>query len=196
MANLHNKQPCDAMSMLSRTMLLDLQANTKTCKDVPAWYKGQESGWAGKWVQRSHVTREHGWGNEKRSESLKVTFFSLTSFSSVAEWHHLSIESDQPRAMTWLFLFVHLPSIHFSTSSGLRDFCGLTIIIPNAGSRRQWSTFLTTKKVLRYDACAVKSDLCYTQGVLESAWERPLGEHFLTGFTFVTFTQASSHAVT
>ena len=37
---------------------------------------------------------------------------------------------------------------------------GLTIIILNAGSRRQWSAFLTTKKVLRYDACAVKSDFC------------------------------------
>ena len=38
---------------------------------------------------------------------------------------------------------------------------GLTIIILNAGSRRQWSAFLTTKKVLRYDACAVKSDFCW-----------------------------------
>ena len=36
----------------------------------------------------------------------------------------------------------------------------LTIIVLNAGSRRQWSAFLTTKKVLRYDACAVKSDFC------------------------------------
>ena len=36
----------------------------------------------------------------------------------------------------------------------------LAIIVLNAGSRRQWSAFLTTKKVLRYDACAVKSDFC------------------------------------
>ena len=153
--------------------------------------------WLGRQVG-TEVTCNEGTRMRKRETFRKSegNLFSLTSFSIVAEWHHLSIESDQPRAMTWLFLFVHLPSIHFSTSSGLRDFCGLTIIIPNAGSRRQWSTFLTTKKVLRYDACAVKSDLCYTQGVLESAWERPLGEHFLTGFTFVTFTQASSHAVT
>ena len=40
---------------------------------------------------------------------------------------------------------------------------GLTIIILNAGSRRQWSAFLTTKKVLRYDACAVKSDFCWVR---------------------------------
>ena len=73
-ANLHNKRPRDAMLMLSRRMLLDLLANTKTCKDAPAWHKGV---WfqAGKWVQRSHVTREKGWGKEKRSERLKETFF-------------------------------------------------------------------------------------------------------------------------
>ena len=38
---------------------------------------------AGKLVQSPHVTRGKGWGKEKRSERLKVTIFSLTSFSSV-----------------------------------------------------------------------------------------------------------------
>ena len=38
---------------------------------------------AGKLVQSSYEKRGKGWGKEKRSERLKVSFFSLTSFSSV-----------------------------------------------------------------------------------------------------------------
>ena len=38
---------------------------------------------AGKLVESSHVTRGKGWGKEKRSQRLKGTYFSLTSFSSV-----------------------------------------------------------------------------------------------------------------
>ena len=87
-AKVHNKRSRDACHVDAvKKALLDLQqTHTKTCKDAWAWYKGQESvsgGHAGKLVQSSHVTRGKGWGKEKRSERLKVAFFSLTSFSSV-----------------------------------------------------------------------------------------------------------------
>ena len=100
--------------------------------------------------------------------SAKERVFQQTKFSSLWKtslvWQNGTVwASNQTSRKQWsgFSVFVHLHSFRFSTSFGFRD-CHNG---PNAGSRRQWSAFLTTKKVLQYDACAVKSDFCSLQPV-------------------------------
>ena len=71
-ANLHNKRPHDAMSMLSRRMVLDVQSRTKTSKTLRRDMVQRSRVWfdpvpgmvrqlsVRKWVQRSQITREKG----------------------------------------------------------------------------------------------------------------------------------------
>ena len=83
------------------------QSHTKTSKTL----------WHGAKVKRlvlgmgrqvgTKVTCNEGKGMRKRetfrTSQVEGSIFSRPSFSSVVEWHNQSVESDQPRSMTWLF---------------------------------------------------------------------------------------------
>ena len=104
-ANLHNKRLLDAMSMLSRRMVLDLQSHTSKTLRHGTKVKSLVPG-MGRQVG-TKVTCNDGKGMRKRktfrTSQAEGNIFSRPSSSSVVEWHHLSVESDQPRAMIWLF---------------------------------------------------------------------------------------------
>ena len=71
--------------------------SSRVCFRARAW--GRQVG--------TKVTYNEGKGMRKtetfRTSQAEGDIFSRPSFSSVVEWHHLSVESDQLRAMIWLF---------------------------------------------------------------------------------------------
>ena len=155
------------MSMLSRRMLLDLQSHTKTSKmlrhgtKVKSLVPGM-----GRQVS-TKVTCNEGKGMRKRETfrtsraQAECNIFSRPSFSRRGR---MAPSERRTRPAARNDLAVPSLCICLLFVSVLLLVCvvqGLPIKIPKAGSLRQWSTFLTTKKVLRYDACAVKSDFCF-----------------------------------